>query len=331
MVSASRRGFLFALSAGSSVVLAGCLSAPETSNSTSRDAESDPEPPDDSAQSLPEFPEDTASDACPPFDDADRVVCYDAVDPESIPLVLIPETQSVQPEQSTDFTLRNRSDQQFNTNIHHWQLYKRVDGEWYYIMPQEWIQPMTPLQAGDEQTWAVTVETGRVSDGDHIEELRYDEPLTTAGLGGGHYAFGIDGWFTAGSTEESIAVAAGFELEADPLELAPTSAISETEWNGETLVARSTRGEPDDDSDQREWYTLERVEEVDATPERVIVEQVVRNHQLRDAIALSRNYDANRVRIEEFSLAHPPFGIDGVRYYEFQGTYYRVTTKEEPS
>ncbi|TQQ82736.1 hypothetical protein EGH24_04635 [Halonotius terrestris] len=331
MVPASRRGFVLTLSAGSSVGLAGCLSAPENQNSTSTDTESEPDPSDDSVQSLPDFPEDTASDDCPPFDDADQVACYDAVDPESIPLVLIPETQSVQPNESTDFTLRNRSDQQFNTNIYAWQLYKRVDGEWYYVMPQESIQPLTPLEAGDDHTWTATVETGRVSDGEPIEELRYDEPLTTAGLGGGHYAFGIDGWFTAGSTEESIAVAAGFELETDPLELAPTSAISETEWNGETLVARSTRGEPDDDSDQPEWYILERIEQADTTPERVIVEQVVRNHQLRDAIALSRNYDANRVRIEEFSRAHPPFGIDDVRYYEFQGTYYRVTTTEGSS
>lgn len=326
MVPPSRRQILSVLSAGIGIIFAGCTSDTEPATDDTEDKS-----PADETGPIPEFPADTASDACPPFDEADQVVCYDAVDPESIPLALIPETQSVQPDQPTDFTLRNRSDQQFNTNVHHWQLYKQVDGEWYYIMPQSWIEPMTPLEAGEEHTWTATIETGRVSDGDRIEEVVFNEPLTTAGLGGGHYAFGIDGWFTNGSTEESIALATGFELETDPLKLAPTSDISVIKRDGDTLIARSTSDEEENGSSHSDEFILERIENPDTTPKQVIVEQVVRDQQLRNAMALSQEHDAARVRIEAFSRYSPSLRIDDIQSFVFQGSYYRVEINEESS
>lgn len=304
----SRREVLSAICAGGGAVLAGCTT--------------------DSKQSVPDFPVDTASNACPPFDDSERAVCYEAIDPNEVPLVLIPEKQSVQPEKPTEFTLRNQSGQRFDTNFYHWQLHKRVDGSWYYIAPQSWPAPLTPLAAGEEHTWTLSVATGRVSNGDLIDHVEGTESLTVPGLGGGHYAFGIDGWFEAGSPKERIAIAAGFELNADPLQLTPTDAITETEWDGETLVAHSTRGEPDGETDQRDTFVLERINNSETTSERVITEQVVRNTQLRDAIALSQKYDADRVRLEEFSTSVPPFGLQDAHMYEFQGDRYRVTTSE---
>jgi len=49
---------------------------------------------------------------------------------------------------------------------------------------------------------------------------------------------------------------------------------------------------------------------------------------LRDAVALSREHDAERVRLEGFSDSIPPFGLDDARTYEFRGDSYRVTTRE---
>lgn len=331
-VRPSRRRVLSSLCAGGGVLLAGCIDGPAASNGTDEgDATTGDDggsSPSDTSQSVPEFPEDTASDTCPSFESAERVVCYEAVDPEALPIVLAPESRSVRPNRPTEFTLRNRSEQRFETNFYHWQLYKRVDGDWYYIAPQSWPEPLTPLAAGDEHAWTVTVATGRIGDGDSIEPVEGTESLTLAGLGGGRYAFGTDGWFAAGSYEESVALAAGFELDADPLQLRPTAAIAETEWDDETLVARSTRGEPDGDGDRPDAFVLERVDGSETDAERVIVEQVVRNDQLRDAIALSRERDADRVRLEEFSNGIPPFGLDDARTYEFRGERYRVTTKE---
>jgi|AntRauTorcE11898_2_1112593.scaffolds.fasta_scaffold17260_2 hypothetical protein len=334
MANPSRRQVLSALSIGGGVLLAGCTVAPTKSNDTNETAmtEGDGETiPSESDQSVPDFPENTTSDACPPFESAEQVVCYEAVDPEEIPIVLVPETQSVQPDQSAEFTLRNRSEQRFETNYYHWQLYKRVDGDWYYIAPEFWPQPLTPLQAGDEHTWTVTVATGRVSDGDSIERVEGTESLTFAALGGGHYAFGTDGWFEAASHEEKIALETGFELNADQLQLTPTAAISEMEWDGETLVARSTRGQSDGEDDQPDTFVLERIDGSETDAERVIVEQVVRNDQLRDSIALSRKYDTDRVRLEEFSNSIPSFGLQDARTYEFEGNQYRVTAREGDS
>ena len=339
MAKPSRRQILSGLSVGIGTLLAGCTTISDKSNATSTatagsdesnatsTATADGNSPTEPTQSVPEFPGDTASDTCPPFDDAAQVVCYEVVDPEAMPLVLVPETQTVQLDQPADFTLQNRSGQRFEANFYNWQLYKRVDGDWYYIMPRAPPQPLTPLAAGETHTWTLTVTTGSVSDGAAIDRVLGTESLSVDGLGGGHYAFATDGWFEAGSYEEPIALAASFDLQADPLQLTPTATITETEWDGETLVARSTRGEAGNDGDKHDAYILERIEDTESDAEQVIIEQVVRNDQLRDAIALSQQYDAARIRIEEFTSSIPPFGLDDSRTYEFRGERYQVTTR----
>ena len=324
MVQPSRRQFLSALSAGGGTLIAGCTASPDEANDTPT-ATAEDDRLTESTQSAPEFPGDTTSDACPPFDTAAQVVCYQAVDSETMPLVLAPETQTIQPGQPTAFTLRNQSEQQFQTNYYHWQLYKRVDGDWYFILPQEYPEPLALLEAGDEHSWTLTVRTGRVSDGASIDNVMEPEALTIAGLGGGDYAFGTDGWFESGSYEDPIALATGFELNAEPLQLTPTTAIAETELDGNTLVARSTRGEAND-ADKRDTYILERIDGAETAAQQVIIEQVVRNNQLRDAIALIQEYDVTRVRLTEFSNSIPPFGVNEPQSYEFRGDYYRVTT-----
>ncbi|AEM57530.1 hypothetical protein HISP_09855 [Haloarcula hispanica N601] len=326
MPNPSRRQILSGLSTGFATLLAGCTAAPDESNATSTTT-ADGNSPTEPTQAVPEFPGDTASEACPPFDDAAQVVCYEAVDPEAMPVVLVPETQTVQLDQPTDFTLRNRSAQRFEANFYNWQLYKRVDGGWYYIMPRSTPQPLAIMAAGEDHTWTLTVTTGSVNDGAAIDRVQGTESLSADGLGGGHYAFATDGWFEAGSYEEPIALAASFDLQADPLQLTTTAAIAETEWDGETLVARSTRGEADNDNDEHDAYMLERIDDSEPHAEQIIIEQVVRDDQLRDAIALSREYDAARVRIEEFTSSIPPFGLDDSRIYEFQGERYQVTTR----
>ncbi|PSQ39878.1 hypothetical protein BRD13_01335 [Halobacteriales archaeon SW_5_70_135] len=157
--------------------------------------------------------------------------------------------------------------------------------------------------------------------------MQATEELTVAGLGGGHYAFGTEGWFKSRGRENSIALAAGFELHADPLQLTPTAAIAETEWDGETLVARSIRSEADADTDQPDAFILERLDGSGSDGEQRIVEQVVRDEHLRDTIALSRRHDVDRVRLEEFSRSTPAFGLRDVRTVAFRGNRYRVTAE----
>lgn len=310
MVRPSRRRILSTLWAAGGALLAGCA-APLT-------------------QSGSRFPPATTSAACPPFEGTDQVVCYGAVDPEDLPVVLVPTSQSLHPDQPTEFTLRNQSDRPFYTNFFSWQLSKRVAGTWYYIAPQVVPQPLMTLAAGEDHTWTMTVVSGRVGTGEPIQQVGGTESVTIAGLGGGHYAFGIAGGLDAGAGTERIGLAAGFEVTADPLRLVPTDAIVETEWDGATLVATSNRGMPDGE-EEPDVYILERMEGPAPGAREVIAEQVVRNPQLRDALALSRSYDADRVRLEEFSGRLPPFGVAEPLTYEFQGQFYRVTAHDGDS
>ena len=110
------------------------------------------------------------------------------------------------------------------------------------------------------------------------------------------------------------AYSARFVLDADPLELTPSDAVTEVTQDGETLVAQSSRGSPDREGFRRAAYILDRVETPNADPYHVITEQVVRNHQLRDTLALARIHDVSRVRLEEFIASSLPFGIEEDRY-----------------
>lgn len=317
MSQPSRRQILSVLAGASGGLLAGCAGERERTTQT---------PTETDGESAVEFPDDTTSDACPSVAGADRTVCYDAIGTESIPVVLVPETQTMQPDQPTEFTLQNRSGQELQTNFYDWQIYKRVDGNWYYIIPESTPLPLMRLEAGGQYTWTVTLVPGGVSDSASRSAIEEPDVVTVTGLGGGHYAFVTNGSLpTVSSGMTNIALAAGFDLHTDPLELTTTEAITETEWDGETLIARTTRGRPLDTDDQRDAYVLERIADSDTTAEQVIIEQVVRNDQLRDAIALSQAYDAERVRLEEFSRYTTPFGLDGdVRKYEFRGNRYQV-------
>lgn len=310
MSQPSRRRVLSALCAGGSALLAGC-----TAPSARQDAP---------------FPQDSDSDACPPFEQTDQTVCYGAVDPEELPVVLVPESRTIQPNGATEFTLRNQSDRTFYTNFFSWQLSKRVAGDWYYVAPQAVPQPLMGLPPGEEHTWTMTVETGRVSDGEPIRQVGGQESMTIAGLGGGHYGFGISGGLDSGSGTRSVGLAAGFELNADPLRLVPTDAIVETAWDGDTLVATSNRSMPDGEEEPDE-FVLERMDDSATDARQVIAEQVVRNPQLRDTLALCRQYDADRIRLEEYSATLPPFGVSEPLTYEYQADHYRVSARERDS
>ena len=303
--------------AASGGLLAGCVNRSESATDSPTDTDND---------TAVTFPEDTTADACPSVPGADQTVCYEAVDPDTVPLALVPGSQSLEPDQSTTFTLRNQSEQALQTNFYDWQIYKRVDGDWYYILPDSTPMPLNRLEPGGTHTWTVTVSLDDMTDGGSVDRVEGNDTVTVTALGGGHYAFVTRGSVPTGAAgTANISFVAGFDLEAPSLELTRTDAIDDTEWDGGTLIAQSTRGSPLDSDDKRDAYILERIDATDTTPEEVIIEQVVRNEQLRDAIALSQAFDADTVRLEEYSRSDPAFGLgDATPTYEFRGQGYRV-------
>ena len=318
-----RRGVLAALGlAAGSGVLAGCLE-----DRGGQGAIGGGEPP----TALP--PEGDLPTACPDYD-VERVICYDEADLGAVDGFLEPSARSVEEGDPIEFELRNESGRTLETNFYNWRIDKHVDGEWHRVAPLFVHQPLMTVSPGASHTWTLTAEENDgIEAGDEIKPAGGTGDLTVQGLGGGHYAFRGRGWFEGESHEEDTAFAATFEIDADPLELTPSNEIADTGWDGEVLVADSTRGDPDSEHTRLGAYELERVEEsnvaeADEEPRQMIVEGVVRNEQLRDAIALAHEHDADSVRLEEYDSTHPIFGSRTDGFYEFQGSYYEVTTRE---
>jgi hypothetical protein len=258
----------------------------------------------------------------------ERVVCHDAVDPSAVDAVLVPARRTVGLDDPVTFTLRNRGDRTLATNFYDWNVHKQVAGSWYHVAPRAWNQPLMHLEPGEDHAWEVTFADGGVSDGAPVPAVGGTEQLTVAGVGGGHYAFRARGWFEGDGHEQAVAFAATFDLDAPPLELVPTDAIASTEWNGDVLVARSTRGDPDDEDFRLGAYELERVDAPRDDVRRLVTEQVVRRDRLRDALALALEHDADRVRVREYDATHPLFGLQEPRAFAFRDAHYEVSARE---
>jgi hypothetical protein len=218
--------------------------------------------------------------------------------------------------------------------VHNWRLDKRVDGEWFHIAPQEYPEPLMAIDPGGTHTWRLAVADDAVDASEPVDRSGETgtEDLSLEALGGGQYAFRARGWFEGGYDDGTYAFGATFDVDAPALSITPTNAIVGTRREGDTLLAESDRGDPE--TGQLAAYELRRIGDAgsdgdlptDGEMTRLIAEQVLRNDQLRDAVALAIEFDAETVRIEEYTGINPVFGSpDG--YYEVGGTVYEVTTE----
>lgn len=315
----NRRQVLAALAA-SGAVLAGCVSG--NSNGNGDDAGNGGATGDPPESKLPDepFPE-----GCPTYDDVDRVICYGAVDAEEMPAILEPSAREIGEGDPLTFALQNQSESTLQTNFYNWRLSKRVDGEWFWIEPREWPEPLMMLQPGESHEWTLTTDNESI-ESRSVTGTTGTGALDFEGLGGGYYAFRGRGWFEGETYDDTFGFAATFEFDSDSIKLTPTDAIEETEWDGDTLVGHSSRTDPDTGS--LGAFELERIEEARGETERVITEQLIRNDQRRDAVALAETYDADHVRLEEYSSTIPVFGSRSDGIFEYQDTYYEVSTRE---
>jgi len=323
----TRRALLGTLAGGAGLALAGCVGdsgdePDDTEDNNTDDGSGTGEP--DQLQSR--FPDEEFPDGCPEYGGVDRVICYDLVDSDTVPALLEPSARTVEDGGSIDFSLHNRSELALRTNFYNWRIHKRVDGEWFHIAPHAYPEPLMTVQPGKSHTWTVSIDNDGIVDGESVPRMSGTEQLTLRGVGGGHYAFRARGWFEEENHEESVAFAATFEFDGPPIELTRTASIESTEWDGETLVATSTRGDPDDEYSKQGAFELQRVDDPGGGVRTIITEQVIRTEQLRDTIALAFEYDADRVRLEEYNGVTPIFGSDSDGIFEFQGSYYEVTT-----
>ena len=263
---------------------------------------------------------------CPEYgDDVVNVVCYDAA-PDDAPMVMEPSRSSLDLPGEMMFTLHNGTGSSLQTNFYSARLHKRVDGEWYRIAPREVPQPLTPLPAGESQTWTVSVSSDLAESKPNVNEAQ----LAVGGLGGGRYAFGIDGNFTGGTYERSTAFAATIDVRGDSVELTTTNAVENVVVDGDVLTARWTGGNAEGEYAREATYVLERASktpDVHLITEQVAQRGVVFPNPLRDAVALVTNHDVGKVRLTGQTASSPPFGVD-YRVIEYEGTAYEISTSE---
>ncbi|MFC6718105.1 hypothetical protein ACFQGT_10745 [Natrialbaceae archaeon GCM10025810] len=297
--------------------VAGCFTGRETTGESPSERADDP---DDYS-----FPRrGTVPDRCPEYDGVDRVVAFDDVDPEDVAIFIEPSTDSIDLEERVTFTARNRTETPFVHSTDEWSVHKRVDGRWHRIAPDVLSTPDDRLEGGDEREWTLAVDNDAVEDGRSLEGDDGRDPLR--GVGGGEYAFGHRGYFEDDLYEGRVALCAPFELDAEPVPLTPTDAVAETAWEGDTLVVRTDRGDPEDEWTTLGAYELEFVDGDEGIP--LITETVLRNDHRRDALAVALEHDADRVRLEEYDGSKPIFGAGQEGTFTYDGRTFDVTTRE---
>jgi len=260
----------------------------------------------------------SVSGPCPPSEGDTPTVCM-AETPSDAPLVITTDWESTTlPEVSGTITLRNQSDRGFRSNFYGWELSKYNDDAWHYVAPGMHLEPLDFLEAGDSHIWNVSVDSSERRSPDPTQPSGDDE-ITGTGLGGGHYAFSIDGWFGeyTEDTQERRYVTR-VRVQGDPLSLWPTTALESVECEDWTVVA--SRDNPL--GSRAATYTLERL---GTDPEReqdhVIAEQLFFEPRLRDMIILSRTHGADRVRLHGQS-SYRPARPDDPRLVRYDGDVY---------
>lgn len=262
---------------------------------------------------------------CPSFDDdVRRIVCTDAA-PADAPMVLEPSTTDRELPGTITFALTNGTDVRYDTNFYSWRVAKRVDGRWYHVAPTSWNQPLMSMAPGDSHAWHVSMD-GEDYDGEVVPPSGGTSDVSVAALGGGEYAFGIDGWFAGEDHEHQTAFGARFTLRGDPLALTTTGHLANVRVDGDEVRARWTYHAGDGDA-REAVYRLDRTEDA-AGGRSLLTEQVVRfgrpGEPLRDALALATTHGAASVRLRGPTTTSPPFGVHG-RTIEYGGAGYRIT------
>jgi hypothetical protein len=329
-----RRAFIATLA---SLTVAGCTGTdgtPETVTDTTREttrrttrqtttqrtsATSSATPPEIRDLGVP------VGDAACPFDPdtVERVVCHPEQTGE--PLQLTPSTDVLAlPRDSGTFTLANDTDYDFFANFYNWGLHKRVDGDWYYIVPLEWPEPLHTLPAGTSHEWTLEVDNTQ----DPSNGVSGETGATVAQLGGGEYAFEVSGWFESGDHEHRVGLGVRFDIDGDPIELSASDGLSGTREGDTVVVTRD-----DEDETPTDAFVLERVGEGGVPTSKPIqdriAEQLVRpapwseRALFRDALAFFAD-DVSTVRIEQAAEFDPPFDRDERYYLRYRGDIYEA-------
>lgn len=278
-----RRRLLAALAGAGSLGLAGCGSRSEGPTTTFAPPEETPDP---ATTTPPVVPTGDVSAGCPDFGrSVARVICTAAVDDETMAMRGDRGT-AVRGGPGIAFSIENTRGVPYVTSPRRWTLHKRVDGEWFWVAPIVLHPFGVRLADGDGLEWSVRATEvdlpsfRTTSDPDAVPTDRLD----LGALGGGRYAFGVQGYFEGvdyrGEPGGSIAAfVAPFEIEGSDIDLVASDRVRRTVRDGDRL--RVERGPP---AERTTTVTLTRGETTVSTI-RLVTEQLYRLPLLRDGLA----------------------------------------------
>jgi hypothetical protein len=326
-----RRRRCLALLSASIAGAAGCLSDDPTDPTNDASGGTDPtdEPTDttDPTGAPDATPGDDPAGFPPDDDGVDEVVWAGDVDDPSGRVALAADVASTTlPDAQATFTLHNRSDRQFASNFYDWGVYRREGGRWHRVAPLYVNQPLMYLEAGASHAW--TVELSSEIPTEQGLHAGGTDDVAVSPLGGGEYAFAVDGWFpdqTATPTHEHKTVhAARFDLDGPELSLEPSNAVRSADRDGD-VVRIEADGEPDEGREAT--YVLRRAPEATA-PVPLTTEEAYRRWPLRDALAHAGEGVAE-IRLRAPDGTHPPFGVhaDDPMAYAYEGTTWLETVE----
>lgn len=271
---------LLSLAAAATVGTAGCVEEPFED-----DSDATPTPNWNSNSTL----------GCPPYEDAERVVC--SADPPDDSLVFAPEPERADlPRAEIACRLRNDREESFATNFFGYSLHRRLDGEWFHLGPYAVPQPLHALPAGETHVRRLVVDNtdlGRVRPPEPDEsDDAYGYVTARHGLGPGAYALAID----SSSEGPETTYAAAFELRGDPVPLVAPETVVGTERDGDRRIVEVEPTDSDADLDRLD-LTIRRRSDPPRKPKRFVDEQLyhVWNYGLRAALA---NFDADVAAVE---------------------------------
>jgi len=228
---------------------------------------------------------------------------------------------------AVEFTLSNDTDARFETNHYGALLHKQVDGEWFRIAPSVVPEPLMRVGPGERHRWSVALEHSPDRDATGGGE----KERHVAGLGGGRYAFGNDGWFSGESDGESVALVATFEVRAPPAELTTTDEVNEISIESDVVSARWSGANAGGDTTEATFV----VRETDASTERrLVAEQLLqpvgslRPGPLRDALALLVEHGVSEARLTGTTSEHAPFDLREENGFEYEGQSYEMSVEK---
>lgn len=309
--------------------LAGCTDSPAT-DPASPTSEPTPTatspgtdvPPDGTPTGTPPDAGVPPGDSTCPAVEVDRVVCAPETDPESVPLALTADSRSGSLPATFEFTLANGTEATLHINFYDWGLWKRVSGEWFYIVPREIPEPLMRLPSGESHSWRLTAEH------ELPEEFNrwygsWTDSGTVSGLGGGEYAFTTGGWF--GDYDDGhFGFGVLLEFDAPELTLEPTDSVTDSSRDGDTVTVRGT-GDDSDDA-RRAEFVLTHVDDAEE-PRSLIPETAAQDYRLRNTLPFFEE-GVERVRFVAENAVVPAFGVTEPYTVSYRGELFRVTADE---